>query len=333
MDGVARGTSSYATNTQATPLRTNTENRTPLLNGQVADTSSMNWLVNSHDSQLGAGIHREITEGRLNAQQSSAGHANYHIALARADGSRAPVKNTAASAAPISMGPAAQSARASRQEIGQQLQIISQQLKAEMINFQVAFANLSHRPVNDQDRAPFRELERLHAELFSGGPIEYVPEGRNVLVPNVRDVDIDEFDVINSKDGCQGIGTSGLGPCIAVCARGMDKEGLPVLGVYHHSGLGSPEETMSTLDKAMRDKGALHIKYSLVGGRIMPKEEEAGSYADEQSFLELKGSYPVEGARLHVSEGEEDAHTGEDNSVNVVLMPNRILYGRDTLYR
>jgi len=89
---------------------------------------------------------------------------------------------------------------------------------------------------------------------------------------------------------------------------------------------------MATLDQAMRDKGALHIKYSLVGGMIMPKEEEAGSYADEQSFLALKGSYAIEGVRLHVSEGEEDAHTGEDNSVNVLLMPNRVLYGRDTLY-
>ncbi|KPC30060.1 Type III effector HopK1 [Pseudomonas syringae pv. cilantro] len=191
---------------------------------------------------------------------------------------------------------------------------------------------LSHRPVNDQDRAPFRALERLHAELFRGGPIEFVPKGSNVLASNVRDVDMDEFDVINSKDGCQGIGTTGLGPCIAVCARGMDREGLPVLGVYHHSGIGSPEDTMATLDQAMREKGALQIKYSLVGGMIMPKEEEAGSYDDEQSFLALKGSYSIEGARLHVSEGEEDVHTGEDNSVNVLLMPDRVLYGRDTLY-
>jgi hypothetical protein len=429
MDGVARRTPSYATNTQTTPSRPNIEGRTPLLNGQVADTSSMNWLVTSHDPQLGACIHKEITEGRLQPQQASADQSNYHIALTRADGTRAlallnfhsvpgssdlhlaavkfgenmvwlrprnsaavNVQHPAKGAAPGALmwylhqqmrvnQAAAQSLRhdhplkqqleeksevyrqrfsatasvqqkiqrllrlqsqsgtqlnqpgASRQGIGQQLQIIDQQLKAETINFQVAFANLSHRPVNDQDRAPFRELELLHAELFRGGPIECVPEGSNVSVSNVRDVDMDEFDVINSKDGCQGIGTSGLGPCIAVCARGMDKEGLPVLGIYHHSGMGSPEETMATLDQAMRDKGALHIKYSLVGGRIMPKEEEAGSYADEQSFLALKGSYSIEGARLHVSEGEEDAHTGEDNSVNVLLMPNRVLYGRDTLYR
>lgn len=429
MDGVVRGTSFHATNTQANPLHTDTENRTPLLNGQFADTSSMNWLINSHDPQLGAGIHKEITGGRLTAQQASAGQVNYHIALTKADGSRAPVllnfysvpgsnvlqlaavkfgenmvwlrprnsgavnvQHPAKGAAPgaliwylrqqmganqaaaqslphdhplkqqleeksekyrqrlsASMAVQQQVQRllrlqsqwglqlnqpgASHQEIGQQLQIIDQQLKAEMINFQVAFADLSHRPVNDQDRAPFRELERLHAELFRGGPIECVPQGSNVVFSNVRDVDMDEFDVINSKDGCQGIGTSGLGPCIAVCARGIDKEGLAVLGVYHHSGIGSPEETMATLDQAMRDKGALHIKYSLVGGMIMPKEEEAGSYADEQSFLAMKGSYPIEGARLHVSEGEEDAHTGEDNSVNVVLMPNRVLYCRDTLYR
>lgn len=71
----------------------------------------------------------------------------------------------------------------------------------------------------------------------------------------------------------------------------------------------------------------------VIGEQLQTIEEEAGSYADEQSFLALKGDYSIEGARLHVSEGEEDAHTGEDNSVNVLLMPNRVLYGRDTLYR
>ncbi|MBA1363168.1 XopAK family type III secretion system effector [Burkholderia gladioli] len=188
-----------------------------------------------------------------------------------------------------------------------------------------------HRPLNNRDVYPYRQLEHRYANLFQSGRIRRAPESQNYLFQHVVDVGMDEPRVIRQSEGST-IGTDGLGPCIAICARGIDASGQAVLGIYHYSGaIETPTEAMRTLDDMMREKGAVQTHYSLIGGMITPEEHQSGSYQSEREFLSLTGSYNIEGVRLHVSEGEHDSQ-GVENSVGVVLSNRSAVYRSGALY-
>lgn len=69
-------------------------------------------------------------------------------------------------------------------------------------------------PIIDADRQPYLELE--HKDLFNDNYIINVPESAIITLNNVIDVDMDEIRVTNHSQTGMYLGTTGLGPCIAI---------------------------------------------------------------------------------------------------------------------
>ncbi len=148
----------------------------------------------------------------------------------------------------------------------------------------------------------------------------------------MKDVDLNESEVINAHTSEFGsIGTKALSTCIAICARGQNARGEPILGLHHYDGRASAEDALARLDGNMRNSGSLHNHYYLVGGMILPLESGLGSHEAEAGLLALRGRYDIQGARLHMLEGEYDAH-GNENMLNVVMTPSDIYFSKKDLY-
>ncbi len=232
-----------------------------------------------------------------------------------------------------------------RNEYSHRLTQIDSQIREMELRLNMSVRGLRYRPINDADRAPYLALEHQHRDLFRSNNVRQVPEDAPML-KGIVDVDMDEYVAINADDmasGIQGIGTKGLGPCVAVSAEGKDMRGRPVLGMTHFSGIETATDTFAELDELMRSKGALgRVDFRLAGGMMMPKgsglseeeeeEEESGSLDNETNLLAMRHSYNIIGAKLHVCEGEQNPLTGEDLMTNAVLIPGRMFFRRNDLY-
>lgn len=195
--------------------------------------------------------------------------------------------------------------------------------------------NTSHEedgPITDADRQPYLELEKEHNDLFNDKYIFNVPESETLTLNNVIDIDMDEMQVINHSQTGMLLGTTGLGPCIAIGGIGYTPDNQTILGLTHFTGIEEPDVVMSDLDDAMREAGARHIGYIMVGGNISPGGEESGSLVSERKLLSLRDTYKILGVRLHTSEGELDPITGESTAVDAVLTPTHMLFRKAALY-
>ncbi|WP_246201423.1 XopAK family type III secretion system effector [Budvicia diplopodorum] len=183
------------------------------------------------------------------------------------------------------------------------------------------------------DRKSYQELETQYPDLFENQYIQRLPEDIDVVFKNVEDVDMDETTVINTSGERKAIGTTGLGPCIAICAYGKTKNDELLLGLSHYSGLEKPEEILEDVDDEMKDFGACDIEYYLVGGMMMP---DAITLKTEAGLLALKGKFNIKGVRLHVSEGlgdETDVEGYQENkSVDVVMTTDKIYFRHNPMY-
>ncbi|WP_226857736.1 RHS repeat-associated core domain-containing protein, partial [Enterobacter cloacae complex sp. P31C] len=187
-------------------------------------------------------------------------------------------------------------------------------------------------PVTEADRQPYLDLELEHNDLFNDNYIINVPESEDLTLKNVIDVDLDEMRVINASQTGMFLGTIGLGPCIAIGGIGHTQDNQIILGLVHFTGLEEPEEVMSALDDEMREEGAEHIKYIMVGGNIASGGEDNGSLGAERSLLSLRETYDIRSVRLHTSEGELDPITGESTAVDAVLTTTHMLFRKAALY-
>lgn len=179
---------------------------------------------------------------------------------------------------------------------------------------------------------PYRQLESLHADLFASSDIQEVYG--SPAQPNypVKDVDLDEYEVVNaSTSGFGGIGTTALSTCIAVCARGWNAHGQAILGLHHYDGRAEAGEVLRNLDSRMSNSGALERHYYLIGGMILPPGHP-GSLGAERALLALRSHYDIRGVRLHRLEGEYDEH-GDENMLHVLMTPDRILFSKNVLYK
>ncbi|HCR0213837.1 TPA: hypothetical protein OMS23_004605 [Enterobacter hormaechei] len=187
-------------------------------------------------------------------------------------------------------------------------------------------------PVTDVDRKPYLDLEVEHNDLFNDNYIINVPDSEDLTLKNVIDVDLDEMRVINASQTGMYLGTMGLGPCIAIGGIGHTQDKQIILGLMHFTGLEEPDVVMSALDDAMREAGAEHTGYIMVGGNIAPGGEDNGSLIAERSLLSLRETYDIRSVRLHTSEGELDPITGESTAVDAVLTTTHMLFRKAALY-
>lgn len=187
-------------------------------------------------------------------------------------------------------------------------------------------------PVTEADRQPYLELELEHNDLFNDNYIINVPESEDLTLKNVIDVDLDEMRVINASQTGMYLGTMGLGPCIAIGGIGHTQDKEIILGLMHFTGMAEPDVVMRVLDDAMREEGAEHTGYIMVGGNIAPGGEDNGSLIAERSLLSLRDTYDIRSVRLHTSEGELDPLTGESTAVDAVLTTTHMLFRKAALY-
>ncbi|HEY8608131.1 MAG TPA: XopAK family type III secretion system effector [Noviherbaspirillum sp.] len=189
-----------------------------------------------------------------------------------------------------------------------------------------------HRAIVETDMAPYRALEQRYGRLFRSPAIVSLAEDAPVAFGPVRHVGMEEMELVNATREQVVLGTSGLGPCIAICARGTTRDGEIILGLNHYSGIETEVEAMSGMDEQMRDEGATNTSFYLVGGMIMPQESTAGTWAIEERFLALSDQFNIQGVRLHTSVGEQNMETGEDNAVDVVLTPQAVFFRQSAMY-
>jgi len=186
--------------------------------------------------------------------------------------------------------------------------------------------------ITDADRQPYLDLELEHNDLFNDNYIINVSESEIMTLNNVIDVDMDEMRVINTSQTGMYLGTTGLGPCIAIGGIGHTADNQTILGLVHFTGIAEPDDVMNDLDEDMREAGAVHIGYIMVGGNISPGGEDSGSLGSERSLLSLRDMYNFLSVRLHTSEGELDPITGESTAVDAVLTSTHMLYRKTALY-
>lgn len=137
--------------------------------------------------------------------------------------------------------------------------------------------------------------------------------------------------------GRQAIGTSDVGSCVSVCARGSDAEGRTVLGLCHAHSMVPPALVYARLDREMTARGARDAHYFLAGGVI--SRDPALSGMDAAVNLLKAGGERVVAARLGLSEsGEQDGvsasrdllpTTGRSESIEVVLSANHVYFRRE----
>ena len=174
----------------------------------------------------------------------------------------------------------------------------------------------------------FEAMKNDYRELFEHPAIQYAT---NCSFDVVEDVEQDSSCIIDAEDGM--IGTSGVGPCIAICATGKTLEGRVKLGIAHVSAVTAPEFALETIYEQMSkycDQET--IEFYLVGGQLpyshtqeqhLPPQdpsEYSGTYETEMAFLKLKEKYPIKGVRLHCSNWNE--------AVDVVIGKNGICYSK-----
>jgi len=179
---------------------------------------------------------------------------------------------------------------------------------------------------------PYEALEMQHAELFTSQAIAPV-SGAHAIHPPVDstlDVDMDECLVVNTAaGGNDSIGTVGIASCFAMCARGVNPRGEPLLGLLHHSGVDGqlrpvpPRVGLQRLRDAMNQAGARNVSMYVVGG-VRSSRASISTLDDERALLDMRHEFNIRGVRLHVNSAR--------TSVNVLMTANRVHYSHATLY-
>lgn len=142
---------------------------------------------------------------------------------------------------------------------------------------------------------------------------------------------MEEITVINTtRDGFDAIGTAGLGPCIAIGARGINQRGESILGLAHYSANQDIQQVVGSLLNKMLGAGAEAPKFYLVGGMIGSKNGGAGTIKQERALLGLREVINIDGARLHTSSSEIDDY-GQRSSVDFAMSSTDIVFRRDPI--
>lgn len=163
-----------------------------------------------------------------------------------------------------------------------------------MANFYRA-AQLDVQPEDPKNK--YYKLEDKYSLLFED-PI--ITEVAQILeIDDELDCEMNEVLAIKVDKGEKGyVGTVGLGPCIAFCARGYDELGNCYLAIYH-SAADKAEYVFHTLFDALEDLGEVEKIETFAIGGMLPGEIEgeegivSGSYNAEKELLEIGAQYIV----------------------------------------
>lgn len=120
------------------------------------------------------------------------------------------------------------------------------------------------------------------------------------------------------------IGTNGVGPCIAICARGVDREGKIIVGLAHMDAGLDENDVLSKLEKCFGSLGVPRNKMEifLVGGWRSAEELQ-------RRLLALTDRFNIKGVKFNLK-GEGIEYPEERNYIDVVVdTDGKILWGEN----
>jgi hypothetical protein len=161
--------------------------------------------------------------------------------------------------------------------------------------------------------------------LASSEKIRFVAEPA-FRFENVPDIGMDRFLVSDGKP----LGTSGLGPCFAVCSIGTTRLKTPVLGLCHTSSILSCSDVLQQLKNEMSVRnGALveTIKTYVIGGQGPSVESPTGSLNEERAILKIAESEKIEGVLFNQVRPDDDT-----DSLCVLLTPQVVYVSKKDLF-
>ena len=164
--------------------------------------------------------------------------------------------------------------------------------------------------LSQADRAQYDNLA-AGSHLFGTDRLTRVGRGELPDDLEFTDVAMDGIEAIVCTRPEMALGTAGLGPCIAVCARGVDPRGQAVVGLWHASYdedqvnlRNNLRDGLDRLTRKMTRRGAAQVEFSLAGGM---KQPNARCIEFGQMFLSLASDYPIVAAEIHHCESEDQA--------------------------
>ena len=177
----------------------------------------------------------------------------------------------------------------------------------------------------------FQKMEADFSQLFKGEGISEITEEEMSRIPKYSDIESDveigECEVIKLASGEKGrLNTIGVASCIAVCARGFDRDQNVYLGLFHKC-VDNAEYVFEELIDKMTELGCEveTIKMYAAGGLQKFNDEEEdnipGTYTAEKELLEVGKKYGLTSVCLHINKTEDD-------SIDVCITPNAVLYAR-----
>lgn len=145
------------------------------------------------------------------------------------------------------------------------------------------------------------------------------------LFKELADVDMDRFMVCIGFD--KAVGTSGLGSCFAICARGLTAENTPVIALAHKSSMVAIRAVFYELKKEMVKQGCVKntIKTVVIGGESPSLDNPEGTIEEEREFFSL-------GAKQKTQEMLFNFARGEAESLSVVVTPGQIYVSKECLF-
>lgn len=130
-------------------------------------------------------------------------------------------------------------------------------------------------------------------------------------------VEMDEGGIVWGEKGKElFLGTLGVGPCIALCARGETVSHC-YLGIFHLC-LEPPKEGLEYLMNSFMNSGCYNVEIYLVGGNHLTLDVQ-------EKLLELSNYYPIKGAKFNLV--SEQSH-GLDASINVAMNTKYVYWGK-----
>ncbi len=145
------------------------------------------------------------------------------------------------------------------------------------------------------------------------------------LFKELPDVDMDRFMVSTGFD--KAVGTSGLGPCFAICARGLTAENTPVIALAHKSSMVATRDVFRWLKKEMVNQGCIKntIKTVVIGGESPSLDNPEGTIEEEREFFSLGVEQGAQEMLFNFAQGEAE-------SLSVVVTPTQIYVSKECLF-
>src|SRR3990170_5073588 len=153
-------------------------------------------------------------------------------------------------------------------------------------------------------------------------PTEYFPS--TFAIP---DIGMDCYKTTKTADK---LGSSGLGPCFAICSKGKDLSGRVVLGMCHMSHLIDFQEALEILKNQMIKDGCIQksIETIVIGGKKPDPNNDnyPGTSAEEQRVVELAQEQNISAAIFNPVEEQE-------SSVDVLMTKDGVFISKNDIFK